>query len=219
MKKGKYTTDEIEFIRANYADYKTERLALMLNRSIASIYAKAYELGMKKSKEFLHSEACGRMIKGKSLSPSTQFKKGHTPANKGKNQVFRTKTTELNSAKTRFKKGHLPHNTKFDGCISVRNDSKTGRPYIYIRLAKAKWRLMHRVLWEVETGEKIPIGFNVIFKDSNPANCTIKNLELVSNADLMLRNTIHHYPDELKDILRLNAKLKREIKKIINKND
>jgi hypothetical protein len=51
----------------------------------------------------------------------------------------------------------------------------------------------------------------VVFKDGNQLNCIIENLECISNAELMQRNTIHRFPAELKSTIRLVNKLKRNI--------
>src|SRR5690606_27650109 len=46
----------------------------------------------------------------------------------------------------------------------------------------------NRWAWEQAYG-KIPPKANIVFKDDNPCNLTIDNLELLSNADLAKRNT------------------------------
>lgn len=58
-------------------------------------------------------------------------------------------------------------------------DSQTDRYYAYIRVAKAKWELYHRYLWEQEYGP-IPDDHIVRFKDNDPTNLDLDNLELVS---------------------------------------
>lgn len=70
--------------------------------------------------------------------------------------------------------------------------------------------MVHVLLWEEYNG-KVPSNHAVVFKDGNKQNITIENLELVTRAELMRRNTIHRYPVELKQAIRLTNKLRRTI--------
>ena len=136
--------------------------------------------------------------------------RGHVPANKGKKMPNEIKEKIKH---TFFKKGHKPHNAKIDGYISKRLDKRNGRTYLYIRISEGKWEEYHRYVWEKQNG-KIPAGMNLIFKDGNTLNCNIDNLELLTNAELMKRNSIHNYPEELQVKIRKLAKLKKTLKKL-----
>ena len=143
------------------------------------------------------------------VGKDTRFKKGNVPHNKGKKMP-----PELyaKASRTMFKKGHKPHNTRKDGDISLRGD-KSGRAYKYIRISEANWQLLHRVVWEYHNG-KIPKGHNVIFKDGNTMNCNIENLELVSNAENMKRNSfMNNYPEDIQKLIQLKGALNRQINK------
>lgn len=109
-----------------------------------------------------------------------RFAAGMTPWNKGISYPQPCN-------KGRFKKGSLPHNTRKDGDISIRIDSRSGLPYKYIRLAKSKWVLLHRHAWQKHHGP-IPHGYVVRFKDGNTLNCDLTNLEVLSQAENMERN-------------------------------
>ncbi len=206
---GKYFTKEEEsYLKENYPHMNTSSIAEHLGRNIFSVYNKAYVMGLKKTEGYLQSEASGR-LKG-NVGINSRFKKGQTPWNKGKKM-----TTEQyeKAAPTMFRKGNKPHNTKYDGYISVRKSRKI--PYAWIRVSEGKFRLLHRVLWERYNG-RIPKGYNVVFKDGNQANISLDNLELVSDSELMNRNNLQRYPEDIKKLILANAKLKREINKIIN---
>ncbi len=116
----------------------------------------------------------------------------------------------------RFKKGNLPANTLYDGAITTRND-KRGIPQKYIRISLSKWQYLSNYNWEKANGPK-PKGFNIVFKDKNTLNCEIENLEMISNAELMQRNTIQQYPEELQQTMRALGKLNKTIKKYVNNN-
>ena len=122
-------------------------------------------------------ELIAERIKAQKSGPCAQFAKGRPAWNKGLKGVMR------GGEATQFKPGQLPHNTKYDGCISVRADG-----YKYIRLELKKWVLYHRYLWE-QTYGPIPPGMILVFKDRNPLNCDLDNLELISRRENLRRNS------------------------------
>ena len=56
----------------------------------------------------------------------------------------------------------------------------------------------------------------VCFKDGNKTHIALNNLELLTRAERMRRNTIHRYPEELKSAIRAIGKLKRTIREVEN---
>ncbi len=205
----KYTESEKQFIRDLYPNTATREIARMLNRSVRSIYYAAGSMGLKKSKEFIRETSRKNTLKPDHGSKKTQFKKGRTPPNKGKKiEEFMSKQGIENSKKTRFKKGHSPHNQKPVGYERI---SQNG--YIEVKIRDPDvFVLKHRFVYSQKYGE-IPKGYNVIFKDGNPRNFDINNLICISNAELMLKNSISRYPKELQELMKLNAKLIKSIKK------
>jgi len=74
------------------------------------------------------------------------------------------------------------------------------------------WPLLSRHLWEQHNGP-LPPSHAVAFKDGDRANCSIENLELVSRAELMRRNTIHNrYPKEVVNTIMLLGAVKRKLR-------
>ncbi len=108
-----------------------------------------------------------------------RFKVGQVPFNKGTKGLMKRN-------KTSFKRRHVPHNAKPNETVSVRKDS-SGTVYQYIKMAKRKWVLYHRHLWEQVNGP-IPIGHIVVFRDKNTMNCELSNLELITRAEHVRRN-------------------------------
>ena len=49
------------------------------------------------------------------------------------------------------------------------------------------WDLLHRELWRRRHGE-IPEGMCVVFKDKDPMNCRMSNLELITRSENVTRN-------------------------------
>ena len=202
MRNTPWSEDEIEFLKAHYAENFSEDLAEALGRTLSSVNGKAYLMGLKKSKEFIR--LIGKLYSDTPGSVATRFKKGQTPPNKGKKMP---ESTKAKVAKTFFKPGHLPHNTKAsDGAISKRADG-----YWWIRLSLGKWRQLHTHTWEQANRPIDPRTEMVKFRDGNPDNCNLDNLYLCDRRENMAHNTIHRYPEELKQTIRTLHKLNRTI--------
>lgn len=140
-------------------------------------------------------------------------KKGDAPFNKGLKQVDYMTADAIEKTKaTRFCKGNVPHNVNpmGDGAIVERRD-KTGRPYKYVRIALGKWRLYHRILWQQHYGP-IPDDGIIVFKDGDSLNVTIENLELITLAENMLRNSKYNYPQDIIPSLLLVKQLETKLK-------
>lgn len=194
-----------------YADESTKLLAKELGISINQVYRIADKLKLKKSKEYLDNpELSGR---GKILEAGKahRFKKGHESWNKGiRPQDYMKPESYAKLTKTQFKKGGLPGNTKHDGAITLRHD-KTGKKYLYIRIAKAKWVLYHQKIYQDAHGP-IPKSHIIVFKDRNPFNTSLDNLECITKAENMLRNSLHRLSPEVKQTIRVLTKLKKTIR-------
>jgi hypothetical protein len=110
------------------------------------------------------------------------FQKNHTPYNKGK--VMSPELREKVS-RTWFKKGHMPANSK---AISLRYHKKCDQYYFYIRIAKADWKLLQRYVYETHHGTALAEGEVIRFKDGDPYNFDIGNLQKVSRYQNLLLN-------------------------------
>lgn len=206
--KGKaWTQDQLRYVILNYPDQRCEDVAKVLGRSTSSVYQLAARFSLEKTKRFTDNvwKPKNKVIAG---GEAHRFRKGHTPHNKGKRFVAGGRSHE-----TRFGPGHLPHNAKTDGYISVRVHKRTGIPYKWIRLSINNWQQLHKHTWEEANGP-VPEGHIVVFRDRNTMNCNLDNLECISRAENMRRNTIHRYPEDVKKNIRLVGKLNRKIKKI-----
>ena len=203
MSKILWTNEEIEYLHANYADNFTEDVAKALNRTVSGVYGKAYSLDIKKSK--LHHERvmAKTSVKLKENAKIHRYAKGHVPANKGKKVAV---TTYNKCAPTMFKKGNKPHNFKPVGSERITKDG-----YLERKVANPKtWRAVHVLVWEAAHGP-VPAKHKVIFKDNNKLNNELSNLECVSYADAMRRNSIVRYPADLRFAMKTLKKLKKQI--------
>ena len=108
-----------------------------------------------------------------------QYKKGNIPHNLGVKRATSLKCAETYFTKENFGKKHGSwrggvHNMTKD-CIHLWTGSKT-------RVRRP------RAIWEAKHG-KIPFGFCIWHKDMNKNNDNIDNLELVTRAQMMRRNS------------------------------
>ena len=202
MNRNFWTEQEIKFLTDNYSDMKTADIAAIMNRPIGGVNGKAYDLRLKKS--FKHMKMLQEIESQKLINSGKrhQFKKGQPSHNKGKKMP-----PELYDKikRTMFKPGHKPGNIKKVGAIRIDHEG-----YTYVKLADADWVLKHRHVWEQVNGP-VPANHVVIFKDNNMHNFDINNLQVISQADNMLRNTIHQYPEQIQKLIKLKNKLKKKI--------
>jgi hypothetical protein len=133
-----------------------------------------------------------------------RFKPGSVPSNKGKkmndeqkekcSHTFFKPGHKMNDEQkekcshTFFKPGHLPHNTKQDGVITERRD-KRGIPQLFIRIALGKWQYYKCYIYEQHY---VPLqkGDVIRFVDGNTLNCSIGNLEKITQAENLKLNKI-----------------------------
>lgn len=204
MNRKPWNEQDLEQLHLLYPDETASTIANKLCRPISSVYRMAAKLGLKKSEAFLNSEKSGR-TRGQH-SKSGQFAKGQTAWNKGKSMPTTGRTGE-----TQFKKGHKPHNYKpigsermLDGYLQ-RKVTDTGYP-------PKDWVPVHRMLWEEHHG---PLAADevVTFINGDRLDIRLDNLKVLTRADLAVQNSIHNYPEELVSLIRLQAKVRRTIKK------
>lgn len=194
-----------DIIRERFPNEKTQNLADELGLTYSQLANRAFKMGLKKSDEFKLSEKSGRhnLIEG---GKKTRFKPGNIPFNKGIKMPNHIYDKVKN---TMFKKGNRPQNWKPDGSIVERND-KSGRTYLYYKVKDSHWILYHNKIWIDHYG-KIPSKHIILFKDGNTLNCDINNLELISMAENVKKNSIHRFPEELKEVIKLKQKLNKKI--------
>lgn len=196
----KFTPKEDNYLLKNHCCIPAKRMAKKLGRSEGTARQRMKLLGIVVPPEIVEI-----------FKQESRFKKGQQPANKGKKITeYMSSRGIANSKKTRFKKGHLPANTKKDLEISVRTDNR-GIKYKWIRISLGKWMPLHRYVWEQSSGPISP-SLKLVFKDNNPMNCALENLELVTSAELMRRNSYHYkYPIEIRQAIQLGGALTRKI--------
>lgn len=200
---SQYSNKQQKFIRANYLTMPIKQIAEKIGGSFTGIQGMLNREGLVIPPEIVAQR--------KNIG---MFAKGNPPVNKGKKwSEFMSKEGMKNSRKTQFKKGQRVHKEGKNGDIRIRHNHKErgDKPYKWIRLRKAKWEMLHVHLWKKNNG-RIPKGMIVVFKDGDTMHCEVENLELITREQNMNRNTIHRYPQELKDVIRLTNKVSKKLK-------
>lgn len=223
MSRTTFTKEEDAYLRARYLDQPIKMMAKVLGRSYCGIKGRMDKIGVEVPKHILAAR-----------KKANQFKPGQESFNKGLKQSDYMSTEAIEKTrKTQFNKGNIPHNTREDGDLSIRTD-KTGREYVYIRVAVAEWEPLHKVKWEAVNGP-VPKGHCLWSIDGDSTNTDPENWELITRKENYKRNsgsvnltdpyvarTIAGRDSELKEeilkhpelieIKRLNLQLNRKIK-------
>jgi hypothetical protein len=212
----RWTEEELDEIRRLYADTPTEQLAKHFGRPVHSIYNAATRLGIVKSDAFMASPAACRLRRGDEIGKAFRFKPGIVPHNKG---VRMPGFRPGRMGETQFQKGSLPRNNMPLGSTRLMDG------YLYRKTSEIShvaytrnWTLEHYLIWQHVNGP-LPPGHVLVFKDGDRTHIELGNLELITRGELARRNTIHNLPEELKEVIRLNASIKRRIRKMVRADE
>jgi len=200
-----FSAAEDKFIEDNYLSMPIKTIGTCLGRSGCGISGRMKNLKLVIPEEIIEQR-----------KKDSHFDKGHVPENKGLKQIDYMSTEAIEKTKaTRFQKGQIPKNALPDNTEVFRPDKRSGRVYVLIKVPGIK-KLKHKQIhvWETHHKKKLPPGHNIVFADGNTLNFEPENLECISDSELMSRNTIHQYPEELQQII----KLKNKLTKAINEN-
>lgn len=201
---------EDAMLRAQYPHMQTKIIALMLERTLTTVYQRAQRLGLAKSPEFYAHPASGRTTGRQGIS--SRFVKGQVSWNKG--QHF---DAGGRSHLTRFKpggalQGTAAHNWKPVGSMRVNNEGYIDVKWDQKRKGAGAWVAVHRLNWIGANGP-IPPGHMLRFKDGNRRNPLVENLMLVTRKDHIRLNWHERYPKSLRQLVQLRGAITRQINK------
>lgn len=211
MTRRRWTPDEDALLRALYPDTPTAEIARRLGRSLTTTYQHARKLGLRKSDAYLASPAACRLRRGDNVGARSRFTPGHVPANKG---LRRPGWSPGRMGETQFKAGVL------NGVAAQRfkpiGSTRTIDGYEYTKIAAVpgpwtrNWKHTHVLLWESAHGQ-LPTGHALVFRNGDRTDIRLDNLELITRAELMARNTVHRYPKSVAEAVQLLGALQRKI--------
>lgn len=194
----KWTEAEDYQLRLLYPTHSNPEIGRILNRTEPAILGRAAKHGLKKPEGFENS-GC--------------FKPGNQSHNKGKSFPPRGRSSE-----TQFKKGVKPHSWKPIGSERLSKEGYLQRKIADTGYPPRDWVSVHHIIWK-EAGNEIPKGHIVIFKDGNPKNLQIGNLELISMVENMRRNSYHNYGPEIAKLVQLRGAITRQLNMKEKDND
>lgn len=205
-----WTSKQIALLIEKYPHEETDKVAELLGMTISQTYTKASHIRLKKSQAYLDSPSSCRLRRERNIGAACRFKPGHATWNKG------MKGLQLSDERTRFKKGHMPHNWHPVGHERL-HDGYLQRKMTDTRNTRRDYICVHILLWISHHGA-IPKDHCVIFRDKNRQNIVIENLECISRAENMRRNSFHNYPKEVAQLVQLRGALNRKLNRMENKN-
>lgn len=208
-----WTEAQIEQVRSRYPHEKTEKIAADIGMTLERTYRKAISMGLRKTPEYLASPDAQRLRRGDNVGAACRFQKGHVPANKGVKGI-----SYPGMEATQFKPGQKPHTWTPIGTERLSKEGYLQRKMADTGCTRRDYVPVHHLIWK-EAGQDIPEGFHLAFKDKDKANITLENLELVSRADMMKRNTYHNYPKEIAQLIQLRGAVQRQINKRSKQNE
>jgi hypothetical protein len=187
--KKHWTADDDARMRAEFPHVRTLDLARALGRSLDSVRTRAVVLGLQKTPE---ARARIDAERAASASNAGRFQRGASPWNKGKTDYRLSHGAPLGTE--RLRDGYRQRKVVMDG------------PHW------RRWRFVHVLVWEDAHGP-VPKGFKVMFRDGNPEHITIENLELISHAKNLARNSAHAFGPELFKCIQLRGAITRQLNK------
>jgi len=175
-----WTPAEDQRLAALYQTQPITEISRQIGRGTGSIYNRVQKLGLKRPEAY------------KAITGSGRFRVGHDTWNKG----LRGWQAGGRAKETQFQKGAKPSNTWRS--IGSERTSKDGTLYRKVSDTgdkKADWKAVAVLIWEERNGP-LPDGHIVIHRDRNRENLDPGNLEAVTRAETMRRNSIGRYPPE-----------------------
>lgn len=219
MNGAPWNAQQLAQLRQHYPHRPTCEVAATVGRSTNSCYAKAAQLGLKKTPAFFASTSAGRIQRGRENANmmATQFKPGQQPWNKGTHYVAGGR-----SDLTRFKPGQSPVTTQPIGAYRIVKHY-SGLHHLEQKTSNAKganhmrWTPVSRIVWQAANGP-VPTGHLVVFKPGqhtlNPALITPDKLECITRAQLAARNHPGSRSPELARLVQLKGAITRQVNRI-----
>jgi hypothetical protein len=204
-------------LRDLYPHLKTEKVAALIGRSLAAVYGRADILGLRKTAIYLASPDACRLRRDENPGIRYRYPKGHVPANKG---LRRPGYAPGRMAQTQFRKGQRNGTAAAHYMpLGATRLSKDG--YLLIKVAEVpnvfqniNWKLLHVINWERANGRPLPAGHCLVFRDGNKLNAEASNLDLITRAENMRRNTYHRYPKVIARAIQMRGALNRRINRL-----
>lgn len=202
MSRTHWTPEQQALLVAHYPHSATTAVARLLGRSPRACYARAFEMGLKKSALYIQTHRAGYLdgIRG----GKGRFKRGHETWNKG------LKGLHIGGQATQFKPGHKPSSWRPIGHERVVDNGYRQRKITDTGVTRRDYVAVHHLVWR-EAGGEIPPGHVLLFRNGDKTDIRLDNLELITMAENMRRNTVHNLPKALAELVQLRGAITRKI--------
>lgn len=195
---------EVQALEQLFPHFSAAEIAKVIGTTERAVHLKARALGLKKSSEWIAERARKRSTQPGHGAIPYRFTKGQTPWNAG---TAGTGLLKGNSGS--FKSGRMPQTWRPIGSTRIA-DGYMQRKISDTRCTRRDYVCIHHLVWRMH-GRSIPRGHALVFIDGNKLNVDINNLQLISRAELMRRNTVHRHGPEIAQLSQLIGAIKRQI--------
>lgn len=177
-----------------YQTLSAGAIGKIMGRTRAGIKGRVHVLGLKKPE---------------GVTNTGRFMPGQGAWNKGKKFDSGGRSHE-----TRFQPGHRGGRA-LERYLPVGSERITKDGYIQRKISDdpvfyKRWRFVHVLEWEAAHGP-VPKGHVVTFKNGKRDDTRLENLQLLHRRELMQRNTVHNYPEGLRQVIRLKGAISKRI--------
>jgi hypothetical protein len=205
-----WSAEDEKVFRRIYPHHESEWVAGQLGRTLGAIYGHAQVTGIQKTPAYTAASIARVSANLNEGGKAHRFQKGVVPANKGLRRpgwhVGRMKETQFKKGESRNRMPLFSERISF-GYILVKVAEVPNVPYF------VNWLAVHVLNWERANGRPVPPGHCLWFRDRNRMNTELDNLELITRAENMRRNTVHNLPKEIAQVVQLRGALVRQINK------
>lgn len=193
---------EVWALQVLYPHFSAVEIADVLQLSVKRVLTKAEHLGLKKPREWFAERSRQHMANPDHPGRKHHFRAGHQTWNAGTKGVMKPNNGS-------FKKGQHPHTWQPIGANRVADGYLT-RKTADTRCTRRDYVPVHHLVWRMHGGA-VPPGHALVFRDGDARNFDINNLELLTRAQLMARNSVHRHGPEIAQLSQLLGAIKRQL--------
>jgi AcrR family transcriptional regulator len=203
-----WTPDRIAQLRGLYATRSAQECADLMGLTYKQIVQGVTRARLRKSREWIAERMREAHQQGIGGGQRTRFAPGHATWNAGLHGL------DIGGKQTRFQPGQR-NGRAAQLWRPIGSESIDAYGYPIRKVADtghkpSDWRWIHHLVWEA-AGRDIPPGHALVFRDGDKRNAAIDNLELITRAELMARNSVHRYPEHIVRAVQAVGALNRQI--------